>query len=213
LAAATIAARDPARRQSRYSLRMPASLFSSASSRLLALVALLVFTGTATAQEPSSAAAYLAYLQDQFFLQPIDEPIRSEVRYHLVPLGAVQKVRGKWAPRESERVTGTREAHTWRITEGFTVDDVVADLDARLEDDPDAEIRFRCGGISCGSSVQWANSVFDERLLYGTQDSQRCRVWALTEDGNEYRLLIYGAARTVDRQYLRVELLSVDEVR
>lgn len=164
-------------------------------------------------QEPLSAAGYLTYLQDQFFLQPIDEPIRREVRYHLVPLGAVQKVRGKWAPRESERITGMREAYTWQITEGFTVDDIVADLDGRLADDPDAELRFRCGGISCGSSVQWANTVFDERLLYGTQDSQRYRVYAIDEGGEEYRLLIYGAARTVDRQYLRVELLGVEEVR
>lgn len=165
------------------------------------------------AQEPSSAAGYMAYLQDEFYLQPIDEPIRHDVRYHLVPLGAVQKVRGKWGPRESERVTGRREAYTWRITDGFTVVDVVDDLDERLADDADAELRFRCGGISCGSSVQWANIVFNERLLYGTQDSQRYRVYALAEGGGEYRLLVYGAARTVDRQYLRVELLRVDEVR
>ena len=172
--------------------------------------------GTASpgmAQEPLGATGYLTYLQDQFFLQPIDEPVRRDVRYYLVPLGAVQKVRGKWSPRESERVTGTREAHTWRITEGFTVDDIVDDLAGRLAEDAGAELRFQCGGISCGSSVQWANTVFNERLLYGTQDSQRYRVYAIDEGGDEYRLLIYGAARTVDRQYLRVELLDVDEVR
>ncbi|MEE4278063.1 MAG: DUF4892 domain-containing protein, partial [Halieaceae bacterium] len=105
---------------------------------------------------------------------------------------------------------GERQAFTWRITEGFTVDDVIGELAARVERADGSRLLFSCGGVSCGSSVQWANSVFDERLLYGTQDSQEYRVYALTDGDAEYRLMIYGAARTVDRQYLRVELLRVE---
>jgi hypothetical protein len=165
------------------------------------------------AQESLTPEGYLDYLKDQFYLEAIDDPFKGDVRYHLVPLGAVQKVYGKWSPRESERVTGHREAYSWQITEGFTVRDVVADLDARLADDAGATTLFRCEGISCGSSVQWANSIFNERLLYGTQDSQRYRAYALRAGEDDYRLLVYGAARTVDRQYLHVELLRVEATR
>jgi hypothetical protein len=167
----------------------------------------------AAAQDALTPAGYLAYLKDQFYLEAIDEPVDIDVRYHLVPLGAVQKVYGKWSPRESQRVTGHREAYSWRITEGFTVIDVVNDLDARLAADPGATTLFSCEGISCGSSVQWANSIFNERLLYGTQDSQRYRAYAIREGADDYRLLVYGAARTVERQYVHVELLKVEEQR
>jgi len=189
------------------------SAASSRSARVLGVALCLCAPLLPAAEEAVTPSGYLAYLKDQFYLEVIDEPVDADVRYHLVPLGAVQKVYGKWSPRESQRVTGHREAYTWRITEGFTVNDVVADLDARLAADPGVTTLFSCGGISCGSSVQWANSIFNERLLYGTQDSQRYRAYAIREGENDYRLLIYGAARTVDRQYLHVELLNVEEQR
>ena len=80
---------------------------------------------------------------------------------------------------------------------------------------------FACEARACGSSVQWANRIFGERLLYGTEVSQRYRAFRLrtpADDGEgtpigseegvaEARLLIYASARSSDRQYLRVELL------
>ncbi|MEL7046853.1 MAG: DUF4892 domain-containing protein, partial [Pseudomonadota bacterium] len=131
------------------------------------------------------------------------------LRNYLVPLGAVQKVRGVWAPRESERVSGERLAQTWQLDAGFTAAEVVDELEAQLGADPSAELLFACGGVSCGSSVQWANRIFRERLLYGTQASQLYRAYALERDESTYRVLIYGSARSADRQFVHVEFLSL----
>jgi hypothetical protein len=57
--------------------------------------------------------------------------------------------------------------------------------------------------------VQWANRVFRQRVLYGREDLQRYRVYALEEAGAQYRLVVYSAARTADRQYLHVDLLLI----
>ncbi|MEE4277110.1 MAG: hypothetical protein V2I82_01435, partial [Halieaceae bacterium] len=67
---------------------------------------LLALAAGSWAQENADPQSHLDFLRDLFFLEAINEPFRGDVRYHLVPLGAVQKVRGKWTPRESERVSG-----------------------------------------------------------------------------------------------------------
>lgn len=156
--------------------------------------------------------AYLALLDESFFLQQVEEPLSEPVQNHLVALGAMQKIRGVWSPRRSERVTGERVAYTWKIDEGFTIADALDVLDAALAGEGDTEALYTCTGVSCGSSVQWANRVFRERLLYGTQASQEYRAYRMTHADRSFRLLVYGAARTVDRQYLRAELLEVTEV-
>jgi len=182
-----------------------------ASRRLLsALLALGMALSHAAVAEPDAPRAYLERLDELFYLEQKDPPIERRVRNHLVPLGAIQKVRGVWSPRDSERLTGERLAYTWRVNEDFTAAEVVEELEAELQDDSRAETLFSCEGISCGSSVQWANKIFGERVLYGTQDSQVYRAFALTRDSREFRLLIYASARTVERQYVRAELLSAD---
>jgi len=67
---------------------------------------------------------------------------------------------------------------------------------------------FSCDGRACGQGVQWANRVFHQRELYGREDLQRYRVYSLEGDSS-YRLVVYGAERTLDRQYLHVDLLRI----
>jgi hypothetical protein len=88
----------------------------------------------------------------------------------------------------------------------------VAELGRSLDKDPRAELIFQCEARACGSSVQWANRIFNERLLYGTEESQRYRVYAVIAGDVSYRLLIYGSARSSDRQYLHAELLELREL-
>jgi hypothetical protein len=51
--------------------------------------------------------------------------------------------------------------------------------------------------------------VFRQRVLYGREDLQRYRVYTMTQDEARYRLVVYSAARTADRQYLHVDLLRI----
>ena len=171
--------------------------------------AVLVNLAPARAAAQEGPQVYLKWLQSLPYLHLVDAEPEAPVSAYTVPLGAMRKIRGVWAPRRSERVSGVRRAYTWRVEDGFSVAEVIADLDRRLAVDTAAEIRFRCDARACGSSVQWANRIFGERLLYGTQASQRYRLLVFpTAKARQQRLLIYGSARSNERQYLRVELLT-----
>lgn len=171
---------------------------------LLALAGL----GAARVAAQSSAPPYLAELDDYTHLESIARTQGEQVRDFRIPLGAIEKIRGVWAPREAERVSGLRESYTWRVIDGFTSEELVAELDTRLAEDG-AQRDFACDARACGSSVQWANRVFRQRLLYGTEVSQRYRVYTLASQNATYRLLVYGSARSSDRQYLHAELIAV----
>jgi len=83
----------------------------------------------------------------------------------------------------------------------------------RLDARDDAELMFQCEARACGPSVQWANRMFQQRVLYGTESSQRYRVYALAQPGEQVqRMLIYASARTAERQYLHIEVLSGEPI-
>ncbi len=130
---------------------------------------------------------------------------QRDVRDYEVGLGAMQKVRGVWRLKHSERLSGQLQTYTWQVIDGFSSREVADELTAAIDD---KELLFACEGRDCGSGAQWANRVFRQRILYGREDLQRYQVYRLGENG-EYRLLVYAAARTADRQYLHVELLRI----
>jgi hypothetical protein len=133
---------------------------------------------------------------------------QQEVIDHEIGLGAIQKVRGEWRFKHSERLSGNLLSYTWQIVDGFTSAEVMAELlDSVAKGEGTSEL-FRCKGRACGQGAQWANRVFHQRLLYGRGDSQRYRAYAIQGE-NDYRLVAYSAARTADRQYLHVELLRI----
>lgn len=127
----------------------------------------------------------------------------AEVIDYEVGLGSIKKVRGVWLLDESERRSGTLHRYTWQITDGFTSSEVLEEAVGVLSV---AEMLFSCDGRACGQSVQWANRVFGERLLYGRDDLQKYRVFG---QGEAWRVLLYSAARTTDRQYLHAEWLEI----
>ncbi|MEM1143800.1 MAG: DUF4892 domain-containing protein [Pseudomonadota bacterium] len=199
---------------------------------LLAFPALYSASGVA---QPSSALDYLEGLNQLPYLEVSQEGTRRSVARYMVPLGAIQKVRGSWSPRESERLSGTLHRYTWRVLDGFNSQEVIADLVATLGSDDRYELLFSCEARACGSSVQWANRVFEERLLYGREVSQRYFVYRVSESAGpstpvdtgssvapasnqgasgqgtgmiEKRLLLYASARSANRQYLHGEYLE-----
>ncbi|MEH6568385.1 MAG: DUF4892 domain-containing protein [Halioglobus sp.] len=135
---------------------------------------------------------------------------QATVLDHEVGLGALQKRSGLWRFKASERVSGVLTRHTWQIIDGFTSREVLAELVSELEGIAGARELFSCDGRSCGQSVQWANRVFAEKVLYGREELQRYRAYAL-EDPVSYHIQLYSAARTADRQYLHIEILAVDQ--
>lgn len=133
---------------------------------------------------------------------------RKDVFDHEIGLGAMQKIRGEWRFKHSERLSGTLVSYTWQIVDGFTSAQVMKQLLDEIEGDETASRIFFCEGRACGNGAEWANRVFNESVLYGTADLQRYAVYGLKGDP-EARLVAFSAARTEDRQYLRAELLLI----
>lgn len=133
--------------------------------------------------------------------------VESQVVDHVVPLGALKKVRGVWEFKDSERLSGSLLRYTWQIVDGYSSAEILQELEARVAETGASELLFDCEGRACGKAVQWANRVFSQRVLYGREDLQQYRVYSLGLPAVS-RLMMYSSARTADRQYLHVELLQ-----
>jgi hypothetical protein len=127
----------------------------------------------------------------------------EEVIDYEVGVGSIKKVRGVWKLDESQRLSGTLHRYTWQIIDGFTSQEVLEEAVGVLAD---AERLYSCDGRACGQGVQWANRIFHERLLYGRDDLQRYRVFGAEQ---RWRVLLFSAARSADRQYLHAEWLEI----
>ena len=134
------------------------------------------------------------------------ETAREDVIDYEIGLGAIQKSRGAWRLKNSERISGSLVTYTWQIIDGFTSREVAQELEQAVAALAGAELLFDCEGRRCGPGVQWANRVFHQRILYGREELQRYRVFSLGEEGLD-RVILYDSARTADRQYLHVEFL------
>jgi hypothetical protein len=173
---------------------------------ILLAAATLPWVGVAGADTPSVSA----------LIQQLDDyPHTRQIRFsetpvveHEVGLGAMQKVRGEWHFKRSERYSGTLLRYTWAIENGFSAEEEMQKFLQGVVQVEGAEQLFSCDGRACGQAAQWANRVFKERELYGREDLQHYRVYALPSDPPA-RLLVYSSERTEDRQYLHVELLTL----
>lgn len=132
----------------------------------------------------------------------------KQVRARVIGLDRINKVRGSWNPAVQERVTGRLVSSTWQIRDGASSAVIYEEAVEVIEERNDARLLFSCSARGCGPSVQWANMVFEQRILYGTESSQRYSVYALGEkEDSTHRVLVYASARSSDRQYLHTEIV------
>lgn len=178
-------------------------------------VTVLLSAAPTLAQQPM---ALLQQLDDYPHAKTI-EFSESEVVDYEIGLGPIEKLRGSWRFKRSERKSGLLTRYTWQITDGFTSIELMDELLAKVESLSGSELLYSCDGRTCGQGAQWANWVFGQRILYGREEFQRYRVFQLagasagaeeTAADAQYRLLIYSAARSAERQYLHVELLQLE---
>jgi hypothetical protein len=181
--------------------------FNRRNRLALALALIHIFACSVTRADEPGIEALLQQLDGYPHTRQIAF-VQGEVTDHEVGLGALQKVRGEWRFKHSERLSGTLLRYTWLIGNGFSSAEVMTNLLASVEKVPGAKELFACDGRACGRAVQWANRVFNQRVLFGREDLQRYSVFALA--GEEAgRVLVYSAERTADRQYLHVEWLQI----
>lgn len=124
---------------------------------------------------------------------------------YLLGLGALQKIGGRWRHKHSEALRGELSRTTWQLDDGFTAGEAFDWYQQQLA--VDAELLFECHGRSCGSSAQWANRVFGERVLYGHDERQRYGVWRLQRDDANWFVVLYAVDRANRRHFLRLDML------
>jgi len=124
---------------------------------------------------------------------------------YLLGLGAMQKIGGRWRLKASEPLRGELTRVTWKVADGFTAEEAWEWYVARLPQM--AKLVFSCQGRDCGSSAQWADRIFQEKLLYGHDERQRYGVWRLGEVGATVDVVVYAVDRANRRHYLHVDLL------
>jgi hypothetical protein len=166
--------------------------------------------GAQTAQAPdTSPQVILEALSELPYVEVEDVERDVNVRSHLVALGAMQKEGGVWQPRASERADGSLSRYTWRVVDLYTSVQLMNDLIAQLSEALSLEPLYNCEARACGSSAQWANRIFKQRVLYGRESEQRYQVFAVDVADVSYRIMLYATARTSDRQYLHGEVLQL----
>ena len=168
------------------------------------LLMVSLFSQAPQAEEPLQL---FEWLERSPFAERVDQTDK-QVRAHVIGLGRINKVRGSWGPEAQERVTGRLVSSTWQIRDGASSTVIYEEVVEGIEERSDARLLFACSARSCGPSVQWANRVFGQRILYGTESSQRYSVYALgEEEASTHRVLVYASARSNDRQYLHTEIV------
>ena len=178
---------------------------------LLRCVCLVLLQAIPSLVRAATPLELLQELGDYPHAQLISSSDEQVIDYEL-GLGSIKKVRGVWRFKDSERKTGQLQTYTWQIVDGFSSEEVMQSLQESLQQEKNAAVLFACDGRSCGQGAQWANRVFHQRVLYGREDLQRYRIYAVQgPEGVAYRLVMFSAARTADRQYLHVELLQIDQ--
>lgn len=71
-----------------------------------------------------------------------------------------------------------------------------------------ASLLYWCEGRDCGSSSLWANSVFANSQLYGTDEQQAYALLRLAAPADNSLVALYGITRGNRRSYLHVEQLD-----
>jgi hypothetical protein len=125
----------------------------------------------------------------------------QEISPFLVPLGVMKKRDGVWRADDYKPIVGRIERVTWSVAD----ESIVTLFDMLRGDLAEAhKLRWECAGRGCGNAAEWASRVFNERLLYGRDEYMR---YAAFEAASGEWITVYSAARTVDRQYLHVDII------
>lgn len=133
-----------------------------------------------------------------------EENTDTDVGRYLIPLGALEIVSHELVPEESVTVTGNRSYRTYYLPDARRTNAVADFYEPQLQ--AIGEIRYQCSGRTCGSSFYWANTIFEQRILYGPEQYQHSYILELEENGAY--LKFYIGQRATRKIYVHIELIS-----
>ena len=172
-----------------------------------AFILVFIYSVTAFGEVASTDPARILgeFLQSKSFLKKTFED-EKEVYDYQIGLSALQKVRGSWQFKKSIRRSGLVLSQTWQVDGGYDSKEISEMIAMWIGDKSGSKVLFQCKGRSCGSSSQWASRIFERRLLYGRDDTQRYAVYQFS-DLPDFWLIVYSSARSNNRQYVQTVLI------
>ena len=126
----------------------------------------------------------------------------------IYPQGAIRRISGKLRYEREVAAQGAFTALTYELPRTHTAGEVFNTAREALQAQH-AELLYWCEGRECGSSSLWANAVFDNATLYGSDDQQAYVLMRLAEPADSL-LALYSITRGNRRAYLHAELLRAD---
>lgn len=134
----------------------------------------------------------------------------SAQQERIYPQGSIRRISGRLRYEREILVQGRYRAVTYELPRTHSADQVfTASREALLEQG--AELLYWCQGRECGASSLWANSVFGNATLYGSDDQQAYALLRLAEPNHDSLLALYSITRGNRRAYLHAEQLDAVE--
>jgi len=127
----------------------------------------------------------------------------------IYPQGAIRRISGTLRYEREVATQGQLTAVTYELPRTHTANEVFAKARSDLQAQ-DAELLYWCVGRECGSSSLWANAVFNNATLTGSDDQQTYALLRLAEPRQDSLVALYSITRGNKRAYLHAELLTAN---
>ena len=128
----------------------------------------------------------------------------------IYPQGAIRRISGKLRYEREVAAQGQLTALTYQLPSTHSADEVFAAAREALQAQ-NAELLYWCVGRECGASSLWANAVFNNATLYGSDDQQSYALMRLAEPRQDTLLALYSITRGNKRAYLHAEMLAASQ--
>jgi len=128
----------------------------------------------------------------------------------IYPQSSIRTINNRMRMDRSLRVKGELIALTYRLPDNRPA--MEAFNQARLALlDAGSEPLFWCEGRACGRNSLWANVIFENAQLTGSDDLQAYLLMRLAEPGDDRLLVLYAITRGNRRGYLHIEQMRPTE--
>lgn len=128
----------------------------------------------------------------------------------LYPQGTIRRISGRLRYEREVLAEGQLTAITYELPRTHNANEVFSEARQALQDQ-DAHLLYWCQGRECGSSSLWANAVFGNSTLYGSDDQQAYALLRLAEPNQDSLVALYSITRGNRRAYLHAELLAASQ--
>lgn len=127
----------------------------------------------------------------------------------IYPQGTIRRISGTLRYEQEVATRGQFTAVTYELPRTHTADEAFAYARVALQSQ-DAELLYWCVGRECGSSSLWANAVFNNATLMGSDNQQTYALMRLAAPRQDSLVALYSITRGNKRAYLHAELLTAN---